>query len=86
MDFVNLRTEKYTSESRIPHVNIGTPEEVRNYLPLFIFAAFIHHCSVLFLRHSRSCNILVQLSLYIKDAHRRDITINSLFYNIGAKW
>eukprot|EP01084_Bolivina_argentea_P177642 307151_1 len=46
MDFVNLRTEKYTSESRIPHVNIGTPEE---------------------------------------DAHRRDITINALFYNIGSK-
>ncbi len=28
IDFVNLRTEKYTSESRIPHVDIGSPREV----------------------------------------------------------
>lgn len=44
IDFVALRTEEYT-ESRIPMVGIGTPQE---------------------------------------DAHRRDITINSLFYNINT--
>jgi len=44
VDFVNLRTEKYTEESRVPLMDIGTPEE---------------------------------------DAVRRDLTINSLFYNIN---
>ena len=44
IDFVNLRTEKYSEESRIPTIEIGTPKE---------------------------------------DALRRDITINSLFYNIN---
>jgi tRNA nucleotidyltransferase/poly(A) polymerase len=43
IDFVNLRTESYTDESRIPQMGIGTPQE---------------------------------------DAYRRDLTINSLFYNI----
>ena len=43
IDFVNLRTEKYTEKSRIPEIEIGTPKE---------------------------------------DALRRDITINSMFYNI----
>jgi hypothetical protein len=27
IDFVNLRTESYTSDSRIPHMGIGTPED-----------------------------------------------------------
>ena len=44
IDFVNLRTETYSS-SRIPEMQIGTPEE---------------------------------------DAQRRDLTINSLFYNINT--
>lgn len=45
IDFVNLRAEEYTSDSRIPDLmRIGTPEE---------------------------------------DAFRRDLTINSLFYNIN---
>lgn len=45
IDFVNLRTERYTEESRIPQcMDIGSPEE---------------------------------------DALRRDLTINSLFYNIN---
>jgi tRNA nucleotidyltransferase (CCA-adding enzyme) len=43
VDFVNLRSEKYTEHSRIPQIDIGTPEE---------------------------------------DASRRDITINTMFYNI----
>jgi len=42
-DITNLRTEIYSSDSRVPVVNIGTPQE---------------------------------------DAFRRDLTINSLFYNI----
>lgn len=45
IDFVNLRTEDYASDSRIPTMKPGTPEE---------------------------------------DASRRDLTINSLFYNIGT--
>lgn len=44
IDIVNLRTENYTSDSRIPVIDIGTPRE---------------------------------------DAFRRDLTINSLFYNIN---
>jgi tRNA nucleotidyltransferase (CCA-adding enzyme) len=44
VDFVNLRSEKYTETSRVPIVDIGTPQE---------------------------------------DAMRRDITINSMFYNIN---
>jgi len=44
IDFVNLRTETY-SDSRIPTMQIGTPEE---------------------------------------DAQRRDLTINSMFYNINT--
>lgn len=44
VDFVNLRTEKYTENSRIPEITIGSPKE---------------------------------------DALRRDITINSMFYNIN---
>ena len=44
IDLVNLRSEKYTDESRVPVIEIGTPEE---------------------------------------DAFRRDLTINSLFYNIN---
>ncbi|GAM18780.1 hypothetical protein SAMD00019534_019550 [Acytostelium subglobosum LB1] len=44
IDFVNLRSETYTEESRIPTIQIGTPQE---------------------------------------DAFRRDLTINSLFYNIN---
>jgi tRNA nucleotidyltransferase (CCA-adding enzyme) len=43
VDFVNLRSETYTEHSRVPQIEIGTPEE---------------------------------------DALRRDITINSMFYNI----
>lgn len=43
LDFVNLRTETYSANSRIPQVEIGTP---------------------------------------VEDAMRRDLTINSLFYNI----
>lgn len=45
IDVVNLRSEKYTEDSRIPIIDIGTPSE---------------------------------------DAFRRDITINSLFYNINT--
>lgn len=44
IDLVNLRSEKYTEDSRVPTIDIGTPEE---------------------------------------DAYRRDLTINSLFYNIN---
>ena len=46
LDFVNLRTEAYTEESRVPKVSIGTPAQ---------------------------------------DALRRDLTINSLFYNIHTR-
>ncbi|XP_057426870.1 tRNA nucleotidyltransferase cca2-like [Lotus japonicus] len=47
IDFVNLRSEEYTENSRIPSKqSFGTPEE---------------------------------------DAYRRDLTINSLFYNINTK-
>ncbi|KAM3384494.1 hypothetical protein ACQJBY_008874 [Aegilops geniculata] len=45
IDFVNLRSEKYAENSRIPTAEYGTPEE---------------------------------------DAFRRDLTINSLFYNINT--
>lgn len=45
IDFVNLRTEEYT-DSRIPTIEIGTPQE---------------------------------------DADRRDLTINSLFYNVNKR-
>jgi tRNA nucleotidyltransferase (CCA-adding enzyme) len=44
IDIVNLRSEKYTEHSRVPIIEIGTPEE---------------------------------------DAYRRDLTINSMFYNIN---
>lgn len=44
IDFVNLRTETYSDDSRIPQIDIGTAKE---------------------------------------DALRRDITINTLFYNIN---
>lgn len=43
VDFVNLRKESYSKESRIPQMEFGSPEE---------------------------------------DAHRRDATINALFYNL----
>lgn len=45
IDFVNLRTETYTNDSRIPQISIGTP---------------------------------------LEDALRRDLTINSLFYNVNT--
>ncbi|CAM9285362.1 unnamed protein product [Ectocarpus fasciculatus] len=45
VDFVNLRTESYVQDSRIPSINIGTPME---------------------------------------DSFRRDLTINSLFYNVNT--
>ncbi|KAL7118172.1 hypothetical protein ACP275_03G118900 [Erythranthe tilingii] len=45
IDFVNLRAEDYSENSRIPTMRFGTPEE---------------------------------------DAFRRDLTINSLFYNINT--
>lgn len=45
VDFVNLRTETYADASRIPTIEIGTPEQ---------------------------------------DALRRDLTINSLYYNINT--
>ena len=44
IDLVNLRSEKYSEDSRVPEIDIGTPEE---------------------------------------DAFRRDLTINSMFYNIN---
>ncbi|EGC32133.1 hypothetical protein DICPUDRAFT_38806 [Dictyostelium purpureum] len=44
IDFVNLRSETYTDNSRIPEIKIGTP---------------------------------------LEDSLRRDLTINSLFYNIN---
>ncbi|EGG23741.1 tRNA nucleotidyltransferase [Cavenderia fasciculata] len=44
VDLVNLRSETYSSNSRIPEIKIGTPEQ---------------------------------------DAFRRDLTINSLFYNVN---
>eukprot|EP00934_Nitzschia_sp_Nitz4_P001910 Nitzschia sp. Nitz4//scaffold213_size37731//33675//35714//NITZ4_007726-RA/size37731-processed-gene-0.15-mRNA-1//-1//CDS//3329542083//1910//frame0 len=47
IDFVNLRTERYSSDSRIPDLmGIGTP---------------------------------------VEDAYRRDLTINTLFYNIDTE-
>ena len=44
IDLVNLRSEQYTEDSRVPVIEIGTPTQ---------------------------------------DAFRRDLTINSLFYNIN---
>jgi len=44
IDFVNLRSEKYTEHSRVPVMEFGTP---------------------------------------LEDALRRDLTINSMFYNIN---
>lgn len=44
IDLVNLRSEEYGEESRVPEIKIGTPEQ---------------------------------------DALRRDLTINSMFYNIN---
>ncbi len=44
IDLVNLRSETYSEDSRVPEVQIGTPEQ---------------------------------------DAFRRDLTINSMFYNIN---
>ena len=44
IDLVNLRSETYSDESRVPEIKIGTPEQ---------------------------------------DAFRRDLTINSMFYNIN---
>ncbi|OMJ82576.1 hypothetical protein SteCoe_16685 [Stentor coeruleus] len=46
LDFVNLRAEDYSEDSRIPTIKIGTP---------------------------------------LEDALRRDLTINSMFYNINTK-
>jgi len=46
IDLVNLRSEQYTEDSRVPIIEIGTPTE---------------------------------------DAYRRDLTINSLFYNINEE-
>lgn len=46
VDLVNLRSETYTSGSRIPQIEAGTP---------------------------------------LQDAYRRDLTINSLFYNINEQ-
>lgn len=46
IDLVNLRSEEYAEDSRVPEINIGTPEQ---------------------------------------DALRRDLTINSLFYNVNTK-
>jgi len=45
IDLVNLRSEEYGEDSRVPEIAIGTPEE---------------------------------------DAQRRDLTINSLFFNINT--
>ena len=45
IDFVNLRSEEYGEDSRVPTIEIGTPEQ---------------------------------------DALRRDLTFNSLFYNINT--
>jgi tRNA nucleotidyltransferase/poly(A) polymerase len=45
IDFVNLRSEEYTENSRIPTMKFGTAKD---------------------------------------DAFRRDLTINSLFYNINS--
>ena len=44
IDLVNLRSETYSEDSRVPQIEIGTPEQ---------------------------------------DAFRRDLTINSMFYNIN---
>ena len=52
IDFVNLRTESYSQDSRIPQVTFGTPQE----------------------------GILLYTT--ILDSNRRDLTINSLYYNI----
>lgn len=46
IDFVNLRSETYQEDSRVPQIEFGTPQS---------------------------------------DAFRRDITINSLFYNINEQ-
>lgn len=45
IDLVNLRSETYSEDSRVPEIEIGTPEQ---------------------------------------DAFRRDLTINSMFYNINT--
>lgn len=45
IDLVNLRSEEYAADSRVPIIDIGTPEQ---------------------------------------DAMRRDLTLNSLFYNINT--
>jgi tRNA nucleotidyltransferase (CCA-adding enzyme) len=46
IDFVNLRSESYTEDSRIPTITTGTPYE---------------------------------------DAHRRDATLNAMFFNLSTK-
>lgn len=46
IDVVNLRSEEYGADSRVPDIRIGTPTE---------------------------------------DAFRRDLTINTLFYNINER-
>lgn len=46
IDLVNLRSEEYGEDSRVPVIKIGTPEQ---------------------------------------DALRRDLTINSMFYNINTR-
>ena len=46
IDLVNLRSEEYAQDSRVPTMELGTPSE---------------------------------------DAYRRDLTINSLFYNVNEE-
>ena len=46
IDLVNLRSEEYGEDSRVPEIKIGTPEQ---------------------------------------DALRRDLTVNSMFYNINTR-
>ena len=46
IDIVNLRSEEYAQDSRVPTIKIGTPEQ---------------------------------------DAERRDLTFNSLFYNVNEQ-
>lgn len=89
IDFVNLRTEAYTDGSRIPLMDIGGPEVCGRSMWSFhvfdnvwcgnssdaptpsTYAQITHTCQ----RNKHNSQ---------EDALRRDLTINSLFYNVNT--
>ena len=87
IDFVNLRTEAYTDGSRIPSMDIGGPEVcVYVVMSIVLFNNSTRRAELVHIHPTlkHTTNQYHPKTNQQEDALRRDLTINSLFYNVNT--